>query len=45
MIAQMPGFREVEKEICSTQLVNPHITQQNVIIKYCTRQESVSKYG
>ncbi len=38
--------RQVEKEICSTSLVNPHPTEQNVIIKYCARPEVLgSGYG
>ena len=33
--------RQVEKEICNTQLVNPHDTKKPVIIKYCTKKERV----
>ena len=33
--------RQVEKEICNTQLVNPHDIKKPVIIKYCTKRERV----
>ena len=33
--------RQVEKEICNTQLVNPHDIKKPVIIKYCTKKERV----
>lgn len=29
--------RQVEKELCVTQLVNPHITEQKLVVKYCKR--------
>ena len=35
--------RNVEKEICNTQMINPHDIKQPVFIKYCTRQEKVTK--
>ena len=39
--------RKVEKEICNTQMINPHDIKKPVFIKYCTRKENVetkSKY-
>lgn len=33
--------REVEKEICNTQMVNPHDLKKPVFIKYCTRRENL----
>ncbi len=33
--------RKVEKEICNTQLVNPHDTKKPVFIKYCAKRERV----
>ena len=33
----MIDFRQVEKELCVTQLVNPHITEQKLVVKYCKR--------
>ena len=33
--------RKVEKEICNTQLVNPHEVKKPVLIKYCTKKERV----
>ena len=35
--------REVEKEICNTQMVNPHDIKKPVFIKYCTRKENLAK--
>ena len=34
--------RQVEKEICNSQLVNPHEVKKPVFIKYCTRKEKVN---
>ena len=37
----------MEKELCVTQLVNPHVTQQGLVVKYCKRdkkQYSSSSY-
>ena len=33
--------RQVEKEICNTQLVHPHEIKKPVFIKYCTKKEKV----
>ena len=33
--------RQAEKEICNTQLVNPHEVKKPVFIKYCTKKEKV----
>jgi len=35
--------RQVEKEICNTQMVNPHDIKKPVFIKYCTRKENLAK--
>ena len=35
--------RNVEKEICNTQMINPHDIKQPVFIKYCTRPEKLTK--
>ena len=35
--------RDIEKNICNTQLVNPHDLQKTVFIKYCTRQEMLEE--
>ena len=35
--------RDIEKEICNTQMINPHDIKQPVFIKYCTRPEQVTK--
>ena len=29
----------MEKELCVTQLVNPHVTQQGLVVKYCKRDK------
>jgi hypothetical protein len=34
--------RQVEKEICNTQLVNPHDVKKPVFIKYCTKKERLA---
>ena len=34
--------RNIEKEICNTQMINPHDIKQPVFIKYCTRPEKVT---
>ena len=33
--------RKAEKEICNTQLVNPHDVKKPVFIKYCTKKEKI----
>jgi len=35
--------RNIEKEICNTQMINPHDIKQPIFIKYCTRQEKAPK--
>ena len=37
--------RQTEKQICNTQLVNPHTVDKAVFIKYCTRKEKVHRGG
>jgi len=35
--------RQVEKEICHTQMINPHDIKKPVFIKYCTRQSNLAQ--
>eukprot|EP00094_Tigriopus_californicus_P004406 TCALIF_04245-PA protein Name:"Protein of unknown function" AED:0.17 eAED:0.17 QI:0/0/0/0.5/1/1/2/0/384 len=37
--------RQVEKEICSTSLVNPHPEEKTVFIKYCARMSDLPSSG